>query len=72
MPIYKFRCDKCGHEFEDLVPNRGDKSPCPECGSKKVSRMVSMPAKRAPGSSSDSSSCSTGTCSLPSWSPRSN
>ena len=43
MPIYEFVCLKCDHEFESLVPRPGAKSPCPECGSKKVRQAISRP-----------------------------
>jgi len=61
MPIYRFKCKKCENEFEDLVMKRGETSPCPECGSKKVERMVSAPAKHvvkgADGTLCDTQSC---------------
>ena len=66
MPIYKFHCEKCGKEYEDLVSKRGDTSPCPDCGCEKVHRMVSAPAgmigKDGASSSSAGSSCSCSTC----------
>ena len=72
MPIYKFQCESCGEEYEDLVTKRGEKSPCPKCGSKKVSKLISAPAPVAKdgsliGSSSScppGCSCSTGKCNL--------
>lgn len=65
MPIYNFRCTKCNHEFEDLVPKRGDISPCPKCGSKEVEKMISVPAKPLIKGSDSGSSCPSGTCNLP-------
>lgn len=44
MPIYEFACVKCGNEFEALVPRPGAKSPCPECGGKRVKQKISAPA----------------------------
>jgi putative FmdB family regulatory protein len=44
MPIYEFICRKCEHAFEALVPRPGAKSPCPECGSKRVAQQISAPA----------------------------
>ncbi|HEY8346941.1 MAG TPA: zinc ribbon domain-containing protein [Symbiobacteriaceae bacterium] len=34
MPIYEFRCDACGHHFDELLPmnTAGDNVKCPECG----------------------------------------
>ena len=31
MPIYDFRCDACGAEFEELV-RAEELPPCPQCG----------------------------------------
>lgn len=43
MPMYEFRCQKCGRQFEELVGRFGEKAPCPSCGSKDVERLVSAP-----------------------------
>ena len=40
MPIYEYRCGKCGEEFEKLVMS-GDEVKCPACKSIKVSRCLS-------------------------------
>lgn len=40
MPIYEYKCSKCFAVFEVLV--RGDEKPaCPECGSKRLKKLVS-------------------------------
>ncbi len=44
MPTYAFRCRECGHEYEELVQRMGQSAPCPDCGHKKVERLVSAPA----------------------------
>jgi putative FmdB family regulatory protein len=42
MPLYEFICRECEHGFEELV--RGDeKVECPQCGAKKVDRLLSVP-----------------------------
>jgi len=42
MPIYEYRCGKCGNEFEYLHTKAGDEEvACPECGGKKVEKMFS-------------------------------
>jgi putative FmdB family regulatory protein len=41
VPIYEFRCSKCGAEFEELVP-AGDTAPCPQCKSSEVQRLYSQ------------------------------
>jgi putative FmdB family regulatory protein len=40
MPIYDYRCSKCGHSFEQLV-KPDEKPPCPKCGAKKAERLFS-------------------------------
>ena len=34
MPIYEYRCDACGREFEQMRPISSSTQPstCPECG----------------------------------------
>jgi len=43
MPIYDFFCSTCDHAFEFLVRASAPPS-CPECGSEKVEKLVSLPA----------------------------
>lgn len=40
MPIYEFRCNACGHVFDELLPmnTAGDHVKCPECGHVGVSK----------------------------------
>lgn len=52
MPIFDFKCVKCGHRFEELV--RGDQVPaCPNCAAGNAERefplsvAVSTPKSRA-------------------------
>ena len=42
MPIYEYQCDTCDNTFEKLV-FQGDEEnfTCPECGAKKVKRLLS-------------------------------
>jgi len=42
MPVYEYRCGKCGHEFEEL--QRITAAPirkCPQCGKHAVERLIS-------------------------------
>ncbi|MEZ5077842.1 MAG: FmdB family zinc ribbon protein [Solirubrobacterales bacterium] len=40
MPIYEFECERCGGQFEELVP--GDVAPpCPACGAAAARRLLS-------------------------------
>lgn len=33
MPMYSYRCEECGHDFEELVSMaKRDSVRCPECG----------------------------------------
>jgi putative FmdB family regulatory protein len=52
MPLYEFRCERCGEEFEDLVssPERVDEVSCPRCDGREVRRLQSGFA--TPGGSS--------------------
>jgi len=42
MPIYEYGCAKCG-EITEVIQKVDDPAPakCPQCGSKKLSRVVS-------------------------------
>ena len=63
MPIYEYRCQECGHVVEKLV--RGGQEPkvqCPQCGSPKVHKAISLfstcsAAKRPSASASSEASC---------------
>jgi len=63
MPIYEYRCKKCGHVFEQLVlsSDKGEGYPCPECGDEDTSRLMSSfscnSSESAGGSDSFPSSC---------------
>ncbi|TMD08350.1 MAG: zinc ribbon domain-containing protein [Chloroflexi bacterium] len=42
MPIYEYRCGKCGKRSSALLPRfSAPDPPCPHCGSKDVERLVS-------------------------------
>lgn len=77
MPIYEFRCESCGEDFEELVFG-GAIPPCPKCASEKVHKLMSacrhsaghnpggyqgntIPAPRAGGGGC--AGCSGGSCS---------
>lgn len=41
MPIFEYRCEGCGNEFEALV--RSNTQPaCPQCGSAQVDKQLSV------------------------------
>jgi putative FmdB family regulatory protein len=43
MPLYDFKCRKCGHRFEELV-RVSDSADCPKCKAKNAERQFSMSA----------------------------
>lgn len=50
MPIYEFECTECKSEFELLV--RSSEVPaCPKCDSKRLEKLLSVPATPAISSS---------------------
>ncbi|HNR71238.1 MAG TPA: zinc ribbon domain-containing protein [Verrucomicrobiota bacterium] len=59
MPIYEFHCDKCGRDSEILVrSSRWKGTPCPHCGSTKLSKRLSVFA----ASVASTPSCATPAC----------
>ena len=45
MPIYEYKCRKCGNGSEFLVHSSAalDDLKCPACGSKELDRLLSVP-----------------------------
>ena len=65
MPIFEYRCTKCGHVTAFLEkPDGRQAHPCQKCGSKATEKVFSTFAAKSGGSSSGASSCPTGTCPL--------
>jgi putative FmdB family regulatory protein len=52
MPIYEYRCDDCGAEFEKRVARASDsdKVLCPSCGQKRLALRLSTFAVATGGS----------------------
>ena len=43
MPIYEYQCQSCKHQFEKLLKTMGDvQVDCPQCGSDKTQRTLSV------------------------------
>lgn len=65
MPMFDYRCGKCGHLFEELVISStapDETIQCPECGGYQSQRLLSAPAVSVGssfGSSGTPSGCST-------------
>jgi putative FmdB family regulatory protein len=68
MPIYEFRCLRCGHVFELLKLKKGDEEvemKCPECGHKKLERALSrigVIKSRSGGPTRTVKECGSSTC----------
>jgi putative FmdB family regulatory protein len=50
MPVYEYRCNACGHEFEEWqkITDEAVKT-CPKCSKRKVERLISMTAFQLKG-----------------------
>ncbi|NOX25548.1 MAG: zinc ribbon domain-containing protein [Deltaproteobacteria bacterium] len=52
MPIYEYKCKKCGTVFERIVSaNTTDKVSCAKCGSNIVQKIISAASLRLSSSS---------------------
>ena len=71
MPIYEYRCEDCGTQFEKLVRRMSDTPDveCPSCGTKHLKQELSVFAAHANGGAARKSSempvCPSGRCSNP-------
>jgi len=67
MPIFEYRCRKCGQvtEFLEQAGSR-TKHKCQKCGSTAMEKLFSTfnAGVSAPSASTGSASCPTGTCPL--------
>ncbi|MFW5775101.1 MAG: FmdB family zinc ribbon protein [Chitinivibrionales bacterium] len=58
MPIYEYRCKKCGNSFEELVArDPGKPLPCPSCKSEETEKLMSAVGGISMGSSSAGAGC---------------
>jgi putative FmdB family regulatory protein len=63
MPIFEYKCNKCGHKTEFLEKSGSkDKHTCEKCGSSNVQKVFS--GFSIGQNDRQSSSCPTGTCPL--------
>ncbi|MCM2372945.1 FmdB family zinc ribbon protein [Aporhodopirellula aestuarii] len=51
MPLYEYECDRCHETKEILVRTPDEKATCPDCGSDKIERLLSVPAAPSMGRS---------------------
>jgi len=60
MPIFEYKCNKCGAKSEFLEKSSGkNKHVCEKCGSSDMKKLFSY---FSVGQSSQGDSCPTGTC----------
>lgn len=60
MPIYEYKCEDCGTEFEALVKSTSEKVACVKCSGRKVAKKLSVFAASVAGQSCPSAaSCPT-------------
>jgi putative FmdB family regulatory protein len=51
MPIYEYRCNACGHEFEEWQKmSDAPVRTCPKCKARKVEKMISQSSFQLKGS----------------------
>ncbi|TES94523.1 MAG: zinc ribbon domain-containing protein [Candidatus Cloacimonadota bacterium] len=51
MPVYDFKCKKCGKVIEFFLQKSDESIECPHCGSKKLVKLLSVPASIRMGDS---------------------
>ncbi|WP_372807394.1 zinc ribbon domain-containing protein [Pontiella sp.] len=59
MPIFEYRCTKCGARFEALVSSSAALAACETCGSKQVEKQLST---FSAGMTSPTSPCAEAGC----------
>lgn len=62
MPIFEYKCDACGEDF-DLLVSSSTKIECKKCGSSEVKKKLSVfgfQNKSAPSAPSCASACGSG------------
>ena len=64
MPIFEYRCERCGQVFDHLARTAADKpEKCPQCGAKRLKKQFA--SFSASVGASGKTSCSTGSCPVP-------
>jgi putative FmdB family regulatory protein len=49
MPIYEYRCQGCGKDFEKYLPRVESAAACPSCASSQVTRKLSVFGMKSDG-----------------------
>jgi len=65
MPVYEYKCRRCGHKFEALqrLGENGENLKCPHCGESKPEKVFSTCASSqtgAGGYAAPTNSCNSG------------
>ena len=60
MPIYEYKCSKCGNCFEQLIFHSDDEKDltCGKCGAKEINKVISSFSCIGKGGDSGFSGCS--------------
>ena len=54
MPIFEYKCDDCGEEFEEIVLGSGEAEiPCPKCKSVNTAKLMSRCRHKSGGAAPD-------------------
>jgi len=55
MPLFEYRCDRCGKRFSFLVGVTAEKAKlrCPKCGGAQVTKLISRVARAPRGEDDD-------------------
>ena len=70
MPVFEYRCQACNEKFEVLHKSSVniEEVTCPECNSSKSKKLLSsFSASMSSGGFEGGSSCSDGSCGVPSY-----
>lgn len=66
MPLYEYHCQNCQQDVELLLQRHDDSPVCPECGSQKMTKLLSVIGAPVQGNSTTQRSDSDGgTCGRP-------
>ena len=67
MPIYEYRCTKCGNDFEEIVGANDPAPSCPSCHSERTEKLLSKASFRTgSGACCESGACDSASACAPS------